>query len=1342
MGGKSSTSTQTVQIPPEVLARYNAVNARAEQTAGIPFQPYSYDPSAFVAPLTPTQQAGIYNVNQASGLAQPYFTGAQYQLAGAQQAAMPFYMAGAQNIGYGQDIGAALGTQAGQAFGGAYGSAQPAQQAALGLTGGAAGAVRPGELGGAQIGQYMNPYLGTVAGSTMDLMRRESEQAQMGQLGNAIRSGAFGGDRAGIAAANLGREQELARGNVLSNLFSGGYQQALQTAQQQQQLGLGAEQANRAAQLAAAGQLGNLAQQQYGMGMGLGQAYQGLGQQQYQQALAAAQAQQGLGQGLYGMGAGTAQQLAALGTGAQGAALQGAQAQLGAGQAAQQTQQAGLQALYNQYLQQLSYPFQVAQFLGNIAMGTGSLSGSTTTTKQPGGFFSDRRLKEDVREVGKTNDGQPIYAYKYKGEPRTQLGLMAQDVEKVKPEAVGEVGGYKTVDYEKATEDAARKRAFGGPADPEEEERKRKADAAVAEASKPAAAAPVGAAKVDLPKQVGIDIPQENKSAPKLDAPEGASAKDPTMDQAAQAASIIASLAMVFSDRRLKKNVHKVGELFDGQPVYSYKYKALGGAMGGAVDSADAYQGFQQGGSPGFAGPSDMAALLAAQAQMFGPYAQAGLYGGAPGGLPGGGGSYVPQGSLPVSSLTTAGSLPEAPSVLDTLEQAAKIGEAGSNVYKKYQEYQERKRKREAETPTPTPSSSTVGPRMAAGGEAMPYGSGKGAKLNIPTSSGQSFTLAKPGKLADQESGLDELEKILDIASKASSMGKNKAAGGTAGREGFQDGGTKKKEQGLFSEILQDIQDYAGYGVTPESAAAQRQKLAQRDRTGATGSWEEKPTALPTNRPRPPAPPTPAADAVAAAVGAPPAAAPAATPRPGLDVAAPTMMTPGAFDSALLQAPNIRMPTRGQKITEAIGGARESLSKPENLIPLLSGIAAMGTAPTYSLGVALAAGLGAGTKSYTDIRKQMADIEKTKADTQQSRVLTAAEAQTIPQNAIFVRSGITYVMLADNKIVTLAEWHKMGKPPTAGTAQAAGIIKTLSDAQPVSGASVPAATTPAPPEAPSVPGKAAPTEGDKAVKDYKWNPTISEETKRKAEADSEALLAMPETQRNAFISKSIADEEAIFADATSAAEAGTSLNQLARQISALEGPLGAGPLNLMKTTLFARVNDIMDTFSLPEELRILPTDVDKSIIANKLSTALQFQGVQAAGERSFAALNAIAAATPGANMPKEAALEILANMYIDKQKSLDQARYLEDYKNLAAMPGMYKSAQAQLAFRTDYNDQYYEGQRQRLNQILRGGKNKETGTTLIDDILNGKIDPAALDKELGMPGFTRFFFNR
>jgi len=71
--------------------------------------------------------------------------------------------------------------------------------------------------------------------------------------------------------------------------------------------------------------------------------------------------------------------------------LQGAQAQIAAGTVQQQTQQAQDTAQYQQFLQQQSYPFQTAQFLANIAEGTGALSGSTTTTTQPGGFFSDER---------------------------------------------------------------------------------------------------------------------------------------------------------------------------------------------------------------------------------------------------------------------------------------------------------------------------------------------------------------------------------------------------------------------------------------------------------------------------------------------------------------------------------------------------------------------------------------------------------------------------------------------------------------------------------------------------------------------------------------------------------------------------------------------------------------------------------------------------------------------------------------------------------------------------------------------------------------------------------------
>lgn len=82
MGGKSSTSTSKVAIPPEVLARYNSVNARAENVASTPFQSYSSDPSAFVAPLNATQNAGVANTNAAAGQAQPYYNAATQTLSG------------------------------------------------------------------------------------------------------------------------------------------------------------------------------------------------------------------------------------------------------------------------------------------------------------------------------------------------------------------------------------------------------------------------------------------------------------------------------------------------------------------------------------------------------------------------------------------------------------------------------------------------------------------------------------------------------------------------------------------------------------------------------------------------------------------------------------------------------------------------------------------------------------------------------------------------------------------------------------------------------------------------------------------------------------------------------------------------------------------------------------------------------------------------------------------------------------------------------------------------------------------------------------------------------------
>jgi hypothetical protein len=60
---------------------------------------------------------------------------------------------------------------------------------------------------------------------------------------------------------------------------------------------------------------------------------------------------------------------------------------------------------------------------------------------------SDRRLKTDIKKVGMTDSGLPVYTYKYKGDDVTHMGVMAQEVEEVFPEAVEEINGFKAVYY-------------------------------------------------------------------------------------------------------------------------------------------------------------------------------------------------------------------------------------------------------------------------------------------------------------------------------------------------------------------------------------------------------------------------------------------------------------------------------------------------------------------------------------------------------------------------------------------------------------------------------------------------------------------------------------------------------------------------------------------------------------------------------------------------------------------------------------------------------------------------------------------------------------------------------
>ncbi len=66
---------------------------------------------------------------------------------------------------------------------------------------------------------------------------------------------------------------------------------------------------------------------------------------------------------------------------------------------------------------------------------------------------SDLRLKENISPVGQLDNGLTVYRFNYIGSPQTQIGLIAQEVRDVKPDAVtvGE-DGYLRVNYALACE--------------------------------------------------------------------------------------------------------------------------------------------------------------------------------------------------------------------------------------------------------------------------------------------------------------------------------------------------------------------------------------------------------------------------------------------------------------------------------------------------------------------------------------------------------------------------------------------------------------------------------------------------------------------------------------------------------------------------------------------------------------------------------------------------------------------------------------------------------------------------------------------------------------------------
>jgi hypothetical protein len=117
-------------------------------------------------------------------------------------------------------------------------------------------------------------------------------------------------------------------------------------------------------------------------------------------------------------------------------------------------------SMYDNYLQHLQglsgLGLQAGGLIANAGQKSTSQGGGPSTlgsiASTVGGIasiFSDRRLKTDIEKIGELEDGLGLYVYRYLDKAARFVGVMADEVAKLRPWALGpKVGGFATVNYE------------------------------------------------------------------------------------------------------------------------------------------------------------------------------------------------------------------------------------------------------------------------------------------------------------------------------------------------------------------------------------------------------------------------------------------------------------------------------------------------------------------------------------------------------------------------------------------------------------------------------------------------------------------------------------------------------------------------------------------------------------------------------------------------------------------------------------------------------------------------------------------------------------------------------
>jgi len=253
------------------------------------------------------------------------------------------------------------------------------------------------------IGAYQNPYTQQVVDTTLADLDRSRQMAIGRDQDRAIGAGAFGGSRSGVLEAETNRAFADQAARTAAGLRQGGFDRATSLAGQD----INREIGNRGFQ---AGLFGNQLADQYN-NLGLLSGIGGQQQQFQQQAL-----NQAYGQYADAMGYG--------------------QKQLGL-----LSQAAGL-------IPQQSTTTQT----GRQETGAGDVLG--TAAQLAAVIWSDERLKENIKPIGKSENGHNLYTWDWNDKAKelgvntSTIGVIAQEVKKYMPKAViQDANGYYKVNY-------------------------------------------------------------------------------------------------------------------------------------------------------------------------------------------------------------------------------------------------------------------------------------------------------------------------------------------------------------------------------------------------------------------------------------------------------------------------------------------------------------------------------------------------------------------------------------------------------------------------------------------------------------------------------------------------------------------------------------------------------------------------------------------------------------------------------------------------------------------------------------------------------------------------------